>query len=221
MPSVLTFTEVGSHRLNEDVLVVKQHEAEPNLWLCFMADGQGGQPGGGPAAQLACEVALKAALDCSPQELQDQRRWAGFLRLADKDVEADVETGCTTFVGLCVFNGQIFGVSSGDSAALLVSRDQEVELTSGQRKNPPVGSGFAIAVTFTASINGPWQLLVMTDGVWKYVGWDRIVAISRRSRGAKLLAELQEAARLPGNGRFQDDFTVVLFEEDDQNAIAT
>jgi ABC-type polysaccharide transport system permease subunit len=52
----------------------------------------------------------------------------------------------------------------------------------------------------------------MSDGVWKYVGWDRIIAIASRARRRLLIAELQEAARLPGSGRFQDDFTVVLLE---------
>jgi hypothetical protein len=55
-------------------------------------------------------------------------------------------------------------------------------------------------------------VLALTDGVWKYVGWDRILQLAARERGPALLFALQEAGRLPGNGGFQDDFTVVLVE---------
>jgi hypothetical protein len=54
----------------------------------------------------------------------------------------------------------------------------------------------------------------MSDGVWKYVGWEGVVAAARRQHGAALLEELQRAARLPGSGLFQDDFTIVLLEEE-------
>ena len=58
----------------------------------------------------------------------------------------------------------------------------------------------------------PWRLLAMSDGVWKYVGWDRIRDLAGRLSGEELLAELQVAARLPRSGQFPDDFTVVLIE---------
>ncbi|HVS40227.1 MAG TPA: hypothetical protein VMS17_32010, partial [Gemmataceae bacterium] len=48
MISVLSFSEVGGHRVNEDAFAVQQHPLDPGMWLCFVADGQGGQPGGGP-----------------------------------------------------------------------------------------------------------------------------------------------------------------------------
>jgi PPM family protein phosphatase len=213
MVSVLSFSEVGGHRLNEDAFAVQQHPLDPSLWVCFVADGQGGQAGGGPAARLACRVALEAAAGCPPERLRDQPTWSGLLRRADEAVRADPAAGFTTLVGLCVSRGRIVGVSSGDSAALLVSGERVVELTAGQCKNPPVGSGAAVAVPFAASMSAPWQLLVMSDGVWKYVGWDRVVEAVRRECGSVLVEELQRAARLPASGRFQDDFTVVVLEE--------
>jgi hypothetical protein len=58
----------------------------------------------------------------------------------------------------------------------------------------------------------PWKILVLSDGVWKYGGWDRIAAIAREYSGQALVDALQTPARLPRSGRFQDDFTVVLIE---------
>ena len=165
MVSVSSYSEVGGHRLNEDVLAIHQHETEPDLWLCFVADGQGGRAGGGPAAQLACDVALEASRRCSPMQLRNARQWSSLLRLADNKVLEDPVAGFTTLVGLGLYRGQIVGVSSGDSAALIVDEHAAVELTASQWKNPPVGSGVAEAVTFTASVHGDWLLLVMTDGV--------------------------------------------------------
>jgi hypothetical protein len=215
-----SYSEVGGHRLNEDAFCVQAHPLAPDCWLCLVADGQGGQPGGGPAAQLACQTALGAARVCRPVDLLDSRSWSGILRQADAAVATAPEAGLTTLVCLCVYRGRVVGASSGDSAALLVCGGKATELTAGQHKNPPVGCGAAVAVPFAAALTEPWRVLAMFDGVWKYVGWDRVVAIASRARGPGIIAELQEAARLPGSGRFQDDFTVVVLEAPAEPAAA-
>jgi hypothetical protein len=127
-------------------------------------------------------------------------------------VAADPGAGFTTLVGLCVYRGRVVGASCGDSAALLVSGGKARELTAGQQKNPPVGSGTAVAVPFAAAVAEPWRVLAMSDGVWKYAGWDRVAEIAGRAPGPLVITELQAAARLRGSGRFQDDFTVVVLE---------
>lgn len=212
MIGVQSCSEVGGHRLNEDVFCVGAHPLDPDCWLCLVADGQGGQAGGGPAAQLACQTALAAALGCRPEGLIDPSIWPGILRQADAAVAADSVAGFTTLVGLCVYRGRVVGTSSGDSAALLVNEGKAKELTVGQHKNPPVGCGAAVAVPFAAAVKEPWRVLVMSDGVWKYVGWDRVVEVACRAHGPAVITELQRLARLPGSGRFQDDFTVVMLE---------
>jgi serine/threonine protein phosphatase PrpC len=212
MVSVQSFSEAGADHSNEDAFALRQHPLDPDLWLCFVADGQGGRAGGGPAAQLACQVGLDAVIRCPPERLGEPPVWSGVLRTIDEAVRADPTAGFTTVVGLCVRRNQVIGASSGDSAALLVTATRTVELTAGQRKNPPVGSGMAVPVPFAATPDKPWQVLTMSDGVWKYVGWDRVIEAARRDRGAALVAELQRSARLPGSGRFPDDFTVVVFE---------
>jgi serine/threonine protein phosphatase PrpC len=215
MVSVCSFSEVGGHRLNEDAFCVQPHPRAADCWLCFVADGQGGRSGGAPAAQLACRVALDHASACRPVDLVEPSTWPDLLRHADLAVEKDPGAGYTTLVGLCAFGRRIAGASSGDSAALLVNKRKAVELTLGQHKNPPVGSGAAVAVPFAAQLERPWSVLAMTDGVWKYVGWERVVEIASRQHGQGMLEALQQLARLPGSGQFPDDFTVVLLEEAD------
>ena len=53
----------------------------------------------------------------------------------------------------------------------------------------------------------------MSDGVWKYAGWQKIIELASEQRGQALLNAIQSAARLKGSGRFPDDFTVVMFGE--------
>ena len=127
--------------------------------------------------------------------MSDGREWLKVLRAADDAVQRDPTAGFTTLVGLCVAGRRVVGVSSGDSAALLVCGERSLELTAGQRKNPPVGSGTAEPVPFAANLSAPWRILAMSDGVWKYVGWERVIEATRRERGETLLAELQRAAR--------------------------
>ena len=42
----LSFSEAGGHCSNEDAFAIKQHPLDSHLWLCFVADGQGGRAGG-------------------------------------------------------------------------------------------------------------------------------------------------------------------------------
>ncbi|MGO8752924.1 MAG: hypothetical protein ACLQNE_43840 [Thermoguttaceae bacterium] len=53
----------------------------------------------------------------------------------------------------------------------------------------------------------------MSDGVWKYTGWDRIEEAVLAVPGRQIIECLQAAARLPRSGQFADDFTVVVFDE--------
>ncbi len=107
-------------------------------------------------------------------------------------------------IGLCVVGDKIYGASNGDSGAiLLLPNGHFEELTGKQAKNPPIGSGAAGPVPFTPSLISPWKLLVMSDGVWKYVGWDRVREIARAQRGKALIDGLLNAAKLvrTGNSR--------------------
>ena len=220
MITALSFTEVGGHALNEDAFALHQHPLEPAMWFCFVADGQGGRAGGGRAAQIACATAIECVAKYPPESWWKLRTWSSLFRMVDEAVLADPVAGFTTFVGLCVIRDRVIGISSGDSAAVVVTGGVSVDLTARQHKNPPCGSGVAEGTTFEASLIVPWRLLAMTDGVWKYVGWERVTAATRQELGSEVVAELQQSARLRGSGLFQDDFTVVLLEEVGPNATA-
>lgn len=212
MISVSSFSEVGDNAHNEDAFVVWHHATDTNVIACFVADGQGGRSGGRRAADLACQTALDKVAMLPLSRLKDRRSWVGLLRELDEAVSHDESAGLTTFVGLCLVGDSVVGASCGDSAALFVTGKGIVELTKNQHKNPPIGSGAARPESFEMSCDVTGRLLVMTDGVWKYVGWPVLIEMVQRERGDALIAELQQAARLPGSGRFQDDFTVVLLE---------
>jgi hypothetical protein len=85
-------------------------------------------------------------------------------------------------------------------------------LTGHQVKNPPVGSRGAVFVEFAAPLAPPWKVLVMTDGVWKYAGWEEVLRIVAAEQGQCILSALQERARLARTGGLPDDFTAVLFQ---------
>ncbi len=207
-----SFTEPGGHAINEDAFEVHRHPGGPTGWLCFLADGQGGRAGGTRAAQLACRKAAEAALCLSTEQLTDGRVWSTILRQADQAVAVDEQAGFTTLLGLWIDEGIVRGASSGDSAVFAVTQTSGVrELTAHQHKNPPVGSGGASPVPFTARLESPFLVMAMSDGVWKYAGHEKIMALSATASGPEVIDALKQKARLPGSGRFPDDFTLVIF----------
>jgi hypothetical protein len=89
-----------------------------------------------------------------------------------------------------------------------------VDLTARQHKNPPVGSREATFVPFAAQLVRPWAVLAMTDGVWKYAGWENVLKIVSEPRGKDIIACLRDRARMQGSGGLQDDFTLILLQQD-------
>lgn len=215
MLSVFTFTEAGGHAVNEDALEIQRHPANGDCWFGTLADGQGGQPRGGPAARLACRTVLDSAARLSPDRLRHSATWVGLLESADAAVAADPNSGFTTLIGYCVSDQGIWGASSGDSALWIVDKSRRLaDLTKHQIKNPPVGSGGAVIVPFAMNLTDFKIVLAMSDGVWKYVGWDRIAETIALLRGQALVEALAGMARLTGSQRFQDDFTLVVIQND-------
>jgi hypothetical protein len=213
LPKLVTFSEVGgSHADNEDAYAVQEHP-DGDCWVCALADGQGGQRGGKSAARLACDETIGKALLTPAADLARPGSWIEILRRADTAVKANPEAGYATLIGFALFAEVLCGASNGDSAVAVVQRDGRWdELTNLQEKNPPVGSGSAAVVPFWNALTAPWTVIAMTDGVWKYTGWDRIAAAVKEARGEELVNRLLGQARLPRSGQLQDDFTVVVFQ---------
>ena len=213
MLRVLSFTEKGDHRANEDALLTCPHRADPACLLVCLADGQGGRAGGARAARLACKTLLAAAAACPVEQLVRGDTWMSLIRRADEAVAADAEAGFTTLVGCCVCRGALVGASGGDSAVFVWSGGRVEEPTRRQHKDPPVGSGAAFFVPFVRPLQQPWRVLAMSDGVWKYGGADRLRELIAAESGRALLDAITAAGRLPGSGKFADDFTLALVEE--------
>jgi len=210
---VATFTEKGSrHRENEDAFVVSAHPHNADVIMCFLADGMGGQSFGGPAARLACERAYEVACTYSPADLANPNSWNNVFREVDATVDRESKAGFTTFIGLVVIPEKIVGVSCGDSAAFHLSSNGFRELTNKQHKHPPLGSGAAIPVTFQANWQAPMKVLIVTDGVWKYVSRDAIVESLELDSSTAMIQQLRSSAALPSNGELADDFTMILLE---------
>ncbi len=216
MYEIFSCSELGEgHSVNEDSFIVQAHPSEPTCLLVAFADGQGGQPGGARAALVACTSVIEEAKRTKVTALIGWQTWPAILRAADETVSGAPEAGFTTLIGLCCISGQLSGASNGDSAAVVVNASGEwIEITNGQPKNPPIGSGVAACRPFLAKLVDPWKLMVMSDGVWKYAGWDQIKKAATEFRGQAFLEVVQAAARLPSTGRFQDDFTLILIQRE-------
>jgi PPM family protein phosphatase len=205
----------GGHSHNEDAFAVQPHPQDPNCWLCVVADGQGGHAGGQEASWLVCKTLIESAGRHAAKRLMEISRWELLFREADGAVRADAVAGLTTLVDFCVTSTAICGGSNGDSAVVLFDLQRgPVELTRNQVKNPPVGSGNAAFTPFAAMLTGAWMMAAMTDGVWKYCGWDRINKVGAKLRGQAFIDELLEYARLGESGKLQDDFTLVVLQTD-------
>jgi hypothetical protein len=204
-------SEVGGHKEIEDAFELRRHAVARASYIGVVADGQGGQRGGGPAARLACAKCIELALTHSPELLLQPTTWSTLLRTVDETIANDPAAGYTTLAAFCLTSHSVCGASSGDSAVVLFdSRSRANTLTERQHKNPPVGSGAAVFVPFAASLQAPWTFLAMTDGVWKYVGWDCVAQASALADGREIIPFLRERAALPATGRLQDDFTMIV-----------
>jgi hypothetical protein len=142
--------------------------------------------------------------------------WTEILRTADAAVATDPTAGFTTLIGFGVTKAGLCGASCGDSAAVVLAEPGQVGniLTARQHKNPPVGSGMASPVPYAATLRPPWALLTMPDGVWKFTGWESVFALDPRQPGHVLWRTLLERACLPDSLALQDDFTLVVIQED-------
>jgi PPM family protein phosphatase len=220
MIQVFSRSEVGGHAHNEDALEVRPHPSDPTCLLCALADGQGGQAGGARAAQLACRVCIEAASAQQPAILPIRPdAWETILRQADAAVASDPEAGFTTLIAFCIQKDAICGASNGDSGVYAVSAGWPGAILTGrQHKDPPIGCGGALPVGFTARLKRPWTVLALSDGVWKYAKWDRVADAASRLTGQVIINMLRKQAGLRGNGRLQDDFSIVVLHADGSSA---
>jgi hypothetical protein len=208
---IYTFTEARDGHANEDTIAYRSHPANDDFTLCALADGQGGRSGGGIAAQTAVLLALDAACAVKMEALLSPLSWLDVCHTADRGVAAEPNTGYCTLVALVATGEWVVGASSGDSAAVLIHEHSAVILTDRQHKNPPVGSGAAQFEAFSARLRMRWRVLVASDGTWKYVGWERMIAVGRSAQGNQIADALRREV-LQSHKFLPDDFSVIVIE---------
>ena len=166
--------------------------------VAVVADGAGGTGGGARAAQTVIEVVQRQGW--SAQE----GTWVEVLEQLDHSVSP----GQTTAVIVALGPAGLVGASVGDSEAWWWSGPSEHPLTRGQRRKPLLGSGEAMPVGFTLEVRGPGTLVLGSDGLWKYVRWERVPeALLHPPKEA--VRRLLESVRYP-SGELPDDVSVIV-----------
>lgn len=210
---IVTHTEAGGKPVNEDFILARRHPMDESIWICCIADGQGGRSNGASAAKMACEAFFQSARAVFPAELFKDRTIPGLLSLVDGRVS--ITGGFTTLAVLVLDRDSASGASSGDSK--IFTRDQlgnVAEITASQRKNPPVGSGDAVFEPFMAHAIGGSRVLMVTDGVWKYAGFENIRR-ALESPEVEQVPELLRRETLARSGSsLPDDFSIIAIQID-------
>ncbi len=215
MTYVYNYTCAAEQTENQDAFDFRPHPLNASITLCALADGQGGRTGAAEAADLACRVCIETAARHSTLELCSPDAWIDILRRADQAVARDPYAGFTTLVGFCVTSERVYGGSCGDSAAILSNGQGDSEiLTAEQPKNPPIGSGAARFGVFQAALLQPWVLLAVSDGVWKYSGWQPLLRVKHEQSGEYIVAKLLRCLKRPTGHHLQDDFTLLMVKSE-------
>ncbi len=176
--------------------------------LVALADGQGGREGGALAARVAVPSALDW-LEKTSEEL-DSHALRTAIAVADETVEAHEDTGFSTLILLVCEQDHIIGASVGDSMALHITATNSIELTERQRKNPPLGSGAALGTSFAVQPQVGEQILVMSDGVFRFSSLETIARTCRGSEDFDALPNLLALQNLSQNGALPDDWSAIL-----------
>ncbi len=209
----------GSHTENEDVAIAIPHPNAPELLLCVLADGQGGRSGGAQAAHTAAHSVLSLASQTPASRLRGRilhkYTWPAILSGADDAAMETSGDGYTTLIGLCVASRFVAGASCGDSGVLLVPKPgvktEPAWLTENQRKNPPVGSGAAHPVSFSARLAPGDTLLVMSDGAFRYGDAGEVANACLSATGEQIIAALRALQTGTNRSReLSDDFSVLV-----------
>jgi serine/threonine protein phosphatase PrpC len=94
--------------------------------------------------------------------------------------------------------------------AMLIMPDHKISLTENQQKNPPIGFGAAALKTFSYPLTDPFVLLIVSDGVWKYLGVSEMIRISRASKPEQIPEVLLQRMDAEWQTGLPDDFSVIV-----------
>lgn len=206
-----THSEPGGKTVNEDCLIARRHPANHSVIICALADGQGGRAFGAEAARAACESAWSSASRYSAMDLAEGAAWRSVIESADLATAAT--GGFTTLVALAIGDDFAAGASSGDSKAFFRSAEgsEITEWTARQPKNPPVGSESVASATFLGRVSRGGRLLLVTDGVWKYCGYESLREAFELPVDV-VAAHLRRAVLARAGTSLPDDFSLIVVD---------
>ncbi len=170
--------------------------------VLIVADGVGGQTGGGSAAEYAVQRVGHAV---PKLDIADPIAWHGLVKAIDGELR---DIGQTTLVVVAVTPKKLVGISVGDSEAWLIQRGGHYDLTGGQNRKPYLGS-LAEPVPFSLPRPRTGTILIATDGLFKY-------APAERTIDTALLPDIEDAATSLANlallptGKLPDDIAILL-----------
>lgn len=196
-----TRTQAG-RTANEDAFVIERMP----LFHAAVFDGAGN------AEQAARRIARFFGTLIKDQQAKagDPAAWEGWVRLMDSNLLGGTQS---TFVGLAVpdlRSTRVVGAFAGNSRAYLMG-EEGVNIVTYESSPARLGSGRALAKTFSLEI-GPYDiLLLMSDGAWVPFGSPYLLRKAAMSALTKHFSEVPQAildaATSPdGPG---DDMTVV------------
>lgn len=207
---VVTHTEAGGGKANQDYLVAERHPLAADTWICAIADGQGGRPEGDKASSIACRSVAEICRRTPSDHLAQPGAWMDILADANARVASGTE-GFTTLIGFAVGPDFICGASVGDSKLYFQPRGGEIiELTANQDKNPPCGVIGAYFAAFSTQLPEEGSvLLAVTDGVWKYAGYEAIQNVLKLETSTAAAEILLTAIRARGGQQLPDDVAII------------
>lgn len=147
----------AGHKINEDAFII---ERKP-FFHAAVFDGAGN------AEQAAHRVArfFKAIIRDQAVKIGDPDAWAGWVRLMDSQLMGGAQS---TFVGFAVPDvetGLVVGAYAGNSRVYIVGQGG-VRLITVEGSAGRLGSGRALAKTFSFKLRPYDILLLMSDGAW-------------------------------------------------------
>lgn len=206
-----THTEPGGKLVNEDFVLARRHPLADDIYIGALADGQGGRSNAALASRTACERVWSLASALPVPQLFNPETWRRIVQQADEAVA--LTGGFTTLVAFAISHDTAVGASVGDSKAYFKRpTDQEMtEWSVGQRKNPPVGSGSVDAVPFMVGGQDAGRLLVVSDGVWKFCGYEALLSSFAQSQET-LTEHLRGALLQRAGSSLPDDFSLIAVD---------
>lgn len=182
-----------------------------NLLFAAVADGVGGRPNGAWAAQRAVHLAVRRAKIVRGADALDPGVW----RMALQELHGRLgreRDGSTTLTIVITDGARWTAAWIGDTRLYLVTGAGIENVTETRDRTGYLGGDEApIAHGKTGVLNAGERLVLLSDGLWKFVPGDAFRALLAGASGQVLVAMLAEVQRR-NSGKLPDDASGVVIE---------